>query len=641
MTGHELTGWLESLAAVAEGQSVNDLALAARRLKDKYLAQDWYVLLLGETSSGKSTWLNSLLGEHLLPATPEATTGVAVEIRFAEIDSPGFSGTTRQGETVPLDRGEFQAACLASGSWARLGVTWPVACVPAERVPRREALRGLVLIDAPGYNSCRSEHSDILTAVLPEADAVVTMLNFRRGVTPEDTGFLKLLMSAGGVGAGTLHFGVNWLPTTGGEKQLAAMEKVLARAFGESRPLAPLPVVNQSEKAFIWSPVLWEALEDVALAPSRAQAITENTLHLSGSLLRQLEADLRDRLAVMGAKDAQLDLIRERIAEIRTLETQASQAIDQAETDMASVIDSTCRDTRDQLWAAIDEAIEEANRFTDASSCSAFVKTHLVPLHLSRSADTLKIRLWERSEQLGDELDRLHAELDEVRLPPIVIEGPQFGGLRDMLAAKAVKKGSEEAFKGYLGQLGGAAGAKAGFVNLAKKVTKHAGELVGKRFSREFYNQMGGMLRRVGLNAGLATAAIGAVVVEIASYLYQVWRWKGHLRGMIQRALGLPPVDEPIEDRVLNLLKKYRRPALEEMAENTREGLGESMAKTRELVAYNFGRRANGLEQALEDRRRMGGIDPGPLEQAAKILDNLSQQWTHWQQGGIPNERTV
>jgi hypothetical protein len=444
-----------------------------------------------------------------------------------------------------------------------------------------------------------------------------------------------------GISPGTFHFGVNWLPTTGGEKQLAVMRQLIHQLLGMEPSVFPLPVVSpKGDKALIWSDALWDTLENVAMNPGRAQVIARNTCSLAAGLLGQLDQDLRDRLAVMTAKDAELDRIRERIAEIQALEVQAGKAIDAAEAEMAATISLLCRDTRDALWRSIDDAIEEANRFMDASSCSAYVKNHLTPLYIEQGAQSLKRRLWERAEVLGEELDKLQADLDEIELPQIVIEGPQFASMRDYLARKTVKKSSEEAFKGYLGQLGGAAGPKAGFVNLAKKAVSKAGKLVGKRFSREFYNQMGATLRRLGLNAGLAVAAIGAIAIEIAAYLYQVWRWKGQLRGMMQRALGLPPVDEPIEDKLLNIFKKHRRPALEEMAENTREGLAEAMTKTREMIGYNYGRRASGLEQALAERRSMFGIDPAPLEEAATQLTVLAEQMTQWQ-GGFTHEQFV
>ena len=60
-----------------QGEIVNGLI---DRLKTDKLR----VLIVGRFSSGKSTFVNALIGEKLLPATPTPTTGVLCNITYAK-----------------------------------------------------------------------------------------------------------------------------------------------------------------------------------------------------------------------------------------------------------------------------------------------------------------------------------------------------------------------------------------------------------------------------------------------------------------------------------------------------------------------------------------------------------------------------
>lgn len=82
---------------------------ASRQLNDDMLR----VLVMGKFSGGKSTFLNALMGQVLLPAKPTPTTAVIGEIVYADhaeavlYPKPGYSGGTKPFNVGIEDLGKY------------------------------------------------------------------------------------------------------------------------------------------------------------------------------------------------------------------------------------------------------------------------------------------------------------------------------------------------------------------------------------------------------------------------------------------------------------------------------------------------------------------------------------------------------
>ena len=599
---------LSELAAVALALNRKDIATLLSVLAQRHATAEWVLLMLGETSSGKSTWCNSLLDDALLPATPDPTTGAVVEIRVRDdLASPRFEALWRDGTETELDRAAFRELCRASDGPLRLRVWWPLGCVAPRARAKMAALAGLVLVDAPGYNACLGGHTEVLNDILPEADAVVAMLSFQRGFTPEDQGFVDLMhRRLGAQEHQSLQFAVNWAPDVGGGRRLAEMSRHVSRAVGRPAALYPLRRLAGDGFPHVWSDDLWSAVTTWAERPDRQQRVEDNLLALAEGVARELAEDLTARLGVAQAAEAQLERWRARITQREGQAKEALRIIDEAETRMHAIVEHACWGARDALWSAVDSCVDEAGRFSGAQDCTAYVADHLVPHHVQATVDAMEQPLCDASDALGEALDKLQQDVDASETPPpLVLRTPNWEHVRNYAAAQAGKQLSSLAFTRYLSSLGGAAGPKSGFVNLAKKLVSGAGRLVGKKFPIEIYYGMGRTLARIGLSAGLATAVVVGVTVEVGSYVYGLVRWKAHLRGRMQRVLGLDPTHEPVEDRLMRkvpLLGHRDRQPFAELVAESNSAISEAMSSTRELVDRNFGRRGEVLRDALRSR---------------------------------------
>jgi hypothetical protein len=599
-----LAALLDEARALVDALGRAGDAVLLERLKARWEAQEWYVLLVGETSSGKSTWVNTILGEALLPATPGATTGVPVEIRIVDdVKTPLLHRLDRDGTSREVDRGTFRRLCVTPDpTLARLTVAWPAsACaVPADQA------RGLVIVDAPGFNSCVQGHTEVLLDVLPEADAVVFFLSFVRGFTPEDRSFLEAVVRGGEEPL----FAVNWMSPSGGVARLAERERKAAPLAPNVRCL-PLSPTREGGRICIWSDVLWTQLLGRARDPRRSERAESTVRALAASIVDDSLSQLyqRARIVAGGLEQravivAELESLRRKLGQVDGLVSEGIRTFD-------DVVDETLEVARDRLWGDVDRQIEDAGRFTAASETSAWIRDHVVQHSVHLATEELRRKVSATADVFAARVEEFLGDADVAELPRIEVLDPQWASVRDHLARKGVREagrlGAQQVFRAF----GGAAGPKAGFVNFAKSAISKVGRVFGKTFSRQFYNGLGRLLTSIGLNAAVATAAFAAILVVAVGYLYGVIRWKASLRGVVQHTLGMAAVDEPLEAALLRRLPwiggQPVRP-LDLLASETKREIRTMLDETRVGLAMSIGRSAENLEKALVERGLNQGV---------------------------------
>ncbi|MBL9107114.1 MAG: dynamin family protein [Myxococcales bacterium] len=160
------------------------LAETTRRLDRAQLR----VLVLGEIKQGKSTLINALLGQPLLPSGVTPTTGAVVQI--VRGDELGRFLVGPGGERSPLDTDRFLK--LARGKEEFAGTL--IAVTPSEHLPF-----GVELIDTPGINDLQKVRSMISRGELPRGDALVLVLDATQVLKLTEVAFLRdALLAVGG-----------------------------------------------------------------------------------------------------------------------------------------------------------------------------------------------------------------------------------------------------------------------------------------------------------------------------------------------------------------------------------------------------------------------------------------------------------
>jgi GTP-binding protein EngB required for normal cell division len=157
------------------------------RLEDS----NFEVAFFGRVSSGKSSLLNALLGDDILPVGINPITAVPTRLRSGPNARAVITFVDGHSEKIPLD--EIAQFVTEQGN---PGNTRNVIKAVAE-IPSPSLAQGIVLVDTPGLGSLATRGTAETLAYLPSADLGVLLIDAGATLSEEDIGTFRLLYEAG------------------------------------------------------------------------------------------------------------------------------------------------------------------------------------------------------------------------------------------------------------------------------------------------------------------------------------------------------------------------------------------------------------------------------------------------------------
>lgn len=182
----ELARYVERLAESRRelGHLVGEVARAAANLDQPLL-----VTVMGEFSSGKSSFVNAFIGADVAPTGITPTTATINVVRY---------GRERGGRIVSADGATLELAWDAL--MAHLRALTPEAARAIDRVeilvplPQLEKIN---IVDTPGLNSIQPEHEATARAFIAKADAVVWVFTASQGGKASEKKALRSIADEG------------------------------------------------------------------------------------------------------------------------------------------------------------------------------------------------------------------------------------------------------------------------------------------------------------------------------------------------------------------------------------------------------------------------------------------------------------
>jgi Dynamin family len=173
------------IAALAEEFSDDQISDSARSAAERIAAGRFYVACVGQFKRGKSTLLNALIGESILPSGVIPVTAVPTIVRFGE---------RRQARVR-----------LRSGEWTEIRVGDIEEYVSEVRNPENQKgvsalevfvssplLReGMCFVDTPGLGSVFSGNTAATHAFLPHIDAAIVVIGADPPIAGDELSFVE------------------------------------------------------------------------------------------------------------------------------------------------------------------------------------------------------------------------------------------------------------------------------------------------------------------------------------------------------------------------------------------------------------------------------------------------------------------
>ena len=163
-----------------------NLIALSKFLKNRIMNVDSYVMMLGETSSGKSTIINGLMEENVLYVSSAPSTGAITEVEFkADVMENEFYAINKDATIEKIDFDIFNDLLKEPDN--------ELERVKVVSKSSKYNLDNMRLFDTPGYGSIVKEHEEILKEFIPNSDVIIYTVNYRIGIQENDYAFLGFL----------------------------------------------------------------------------------------------------------------------------------------------------------------------------------------------------------------------------------------------------------------------------------------------------------------------------------------------------------------------------------------------------------------------------------------------------------------
>jgi GTPase SAR1 family protein len=185
---------LDELISKASEFELADPPPALGRYRDKLRENAYKVLVVGEAKRGKSTFVNALIGQDILPTDVDVATSQVFNIRPSQREAYRVrfeDGSVREilPEDLPLygsQIGQDAGTVPASDQIVR----WIEVDVPVLFLPN-----GVSILDTPGLGALYAGHAQITHRFVPEADAVIFVLESGQPVVEDDLKFIEEILT--------------------------------------------------------------------------------------------------------------------------------------------------------------------------------------------------------------------------------------------------------------------------------------------------------------------------------------------------------------------------------------------------------------------------------------------------------------
>lgn len=317
----EIIARFTQLAEVADAVGMVTLARDIRTTRiPKLEAERFHLVVLGEFNHGKSTFVNALLGQDVLPTGITPTTAAINHVVYA--GNPTAKVVLTSGESKYLDPSQIKEWVTVAGGHAS-EVAYVELGFPSDLLQNN-----VVLVDTPGVNDLNEQRAEVTYGYVPRADAVVFLLDAGQALKDSEREFLrsrvlenardrlifvlgKMDMLSADERAAVVDYVKNGLGQITPEPVVFALS---AKDWAKSKdPSSGMPELMQYFERFLARDRAQVILDNAATDAARTASYLENNL---GVRMRAYDMDIGELETRIGAVRDQLDASKRKLDEL-------------------------------------------------------------------------------------------------------------------------------------------------------------------------------------------------------------------------------------------------------------------------------------------------------------------------------------
>ena len=523
---------MDILEPLIEATRKPQLMDKARFLYDRISNPESYVVLLGETSSGKSSIINGLIGTQLLPVKASPSTAAISEIvlRQASLE-PQYFSISKDAKMRKISEQDFRAQCeMPDKDLARLR---------AQVHTGNPQLDNLRIFDTPGYGAIVEEHEEVLKDFIPNSDIIIYTVSYKVGIQDYDYSFLGFLRELLREDVAVILV-INRCPvgidvnTNPRIREIQSYVSDLLTIDPRVFCIENIAVTDGNGHAMPTCPELWDYVVQQISTEERRKML----YNAFDGYIRDLYNEC-DNVVQLKYKEALLseDECRQiRMAQrefAKKIRLAIKELVEPAFSRITSKLPGLLDDAETRINSSVIQKISEADRL-GKDEMVAYTNSHLLPF-------TIKREMREVIQYIDVELSDLNNHLEDYIQKEIikfqdkieVILDSNFDMAIKNIAQEYIKRVMSNSLNSYFLMYAGVAGIRGGVANAASHALKVIGNWFGKTFSKQTHI----MMQRIGAAAAKGLGVAIAVVAELLFEAYDLIVWKGKLERKVEEGV--------------------------------------------------------------------------------------------------------
>ena len=506
------------------------LIIFSKFLNERIYNPDSFVVLLGETSSGKSSLLNGLMEENILYVSSAPSTGTIIEIIFKnDSNNNSYYAINKDATMEIIDFETFiNLSKKQDENLNRLRLE-----VPAKNYN----FNGLRLFDTPGYNSIVEEHDEILKEFLPNSDVIIYTVDYKIGIQEQDFIFLNFLKEL-------LDDNINLVVVINRAPQGIINNTRINEIIKYAQD-----ILNYTPKYFIVENIntedypmpkvdsLWKHIEYEIHSEGRKIRLEETLNDFIIELFYKCCSEINKRYQNLKLSIEQKEEIKKEIKEFEEKKEYAINLIDERFDKIINHSRKELIDIKSKLYNAVCSEID-STAIAKKDETIEYINIHVLPFKVKEEISELQRYILIEVEDLNKELDDyINKEINK------------FNGKIQIIFSTFMEKSQIEAFKEagknilnqgllqFFAKYGGDGKAGAGVANLASHLLKKVGNIFGKTFSKSTHNSLKHILAKIGATSTKAISSAVSVLVEAIAIAMEYASWKNKLKSKSKKAI--------------------------------------------------------------------------------------------------------
>ncbi len=563
---------LDILEPLIEVTGKPQLMDKAKFLYDRISNPESYVVFLGETSSGKSSIINGLIGSHLLPVKASPSTAAISEIVFKHhLQSVEYYSISKDAKMRKISETDFRAQCEVPAS--------NLARLRAHVSTDNQLLDNLRVFDTPGYGAIIEEHEEILKDFIPNSDFVIYTVSYKVGIQDYDysfLGFLRELLREDAkivlvINRCPVGIDINTNPRI---KEIKSYVSNLLTIDPQVFCIDNIVATDETGHALPTCESLWSYIGKQISTEERKKLLFDAFDRYIQDLYAECDNVIQIRYKEALLSDDENRKIRMAQREFaEQIRIASKQLVEPTFANIKSLLPKRLEDTEKRVNDFIIQKISEANRL-EKDEMVAYTNSHLIPFTIKKEMgeviNFIDVELSDLNRQLQDYIQKEVIRFkDKVE---VVLDSNLDQAVKN-IAQEYVKKMMGNALSEYFMMYAGAAGFRGGAANAASHSLKVMGDWIGKTFSKHTHE----IVQKIAASAAKGAGAIIAVVTELLFEGYDLVRWKSKLTKRVKEGVQKWKEDTiPMLQKDMDKLMETNIATLYAIAEQMEEGIEET-----------------------------------------------------------------